>query len=329
MAALLLLTLALGILCQDRSRVSLILKHLNWGLLASSLVVLIAYAIDPTVSGLNRSRIHSGGDGMIHPTAAGATASLGLLLPVLCHFIGKIRWAKSTLMPCLVIHGCILVLSHSRTAALMAVITTGVVLFWYSTHWQRMKVACLAGLVALGLMMVDPGFTIVEKTLGAGTEFVTRGQTGAEMKGMSGRAELWSAVWQEYQKSLVFGHGYFITSETGELMVWSGTQNYTAHNLILQILVSTGAVGLMIFGLAIFQITATLYDLRRGDVIQRRVFLILAISGLWYLGWAQLGISFMGPVRPESIYFFALLGIGLGQASTLADPQTKEAVPVL
>lgn len=318
LAALLLLAMATSAVCHDRACLSRILRHLNWALIASSFVVLVAYLIDPTASGLNRDRIHSGGDGMIHPTAAGATASLGLLLPVLCHFIGKLRWAKRTFLPCLIIHGCILFLSNSRTATLMAGITIGTVLFWHSTNWQRAKVISVTGLMLLALLVMDPGFRSVEKTLGASTQYVARGQSSDQIAGMSGRSEMWEAIWKEYQKALVLGHGYFVTSETGEIEVWNHKNNYTAHNLVLQVLATTGALGLAIFSLALFQPGVTVYDLRLGDAVQRRVFFMIVVSAVWFLGWAQLSISFMGPVRPESIYFFTLLGVGLGQASQLA-----------
>ena len=123
---------------------------------------------------------------------------------------------------------------------------------------------------------------------------------------------------------MVFGHGYFVTSETGKLDVWNHVHNHTAHNLILQILASTGALGLLVFGMAIARVVLTISGLRSGDVVQRRIFFILAISGIWYLGWAQFGVSFMGPVRPESIYFFVLLGIGLGQAAGLGKKSNSD-----
>ena len=324
LASLLLLSVTTGVLARDRNRASLIFRHLNGALLASSFVVLVTYLIDPTISGLDRQRIHSGGDGIIHPTAAGATASLGLLLPVLCHFLGKLQWAKATFVPCGILHGSILFLSNSRTAILMALVTIGVVLYWYSTRWQRAKLLGFAGLALFAMVLIDPGFQIAEKTLGASAQYVTRGQSGDQIKAASGRAEMWSAIWQEYNKSMVFGHGYFVTSETGKLDVWNHVHNHTAHNLILQILASTGALGLLVFGMAIARVVLTISGLRSGDVVQRRIFFILAISGIWYLGWAQFGVSFMGPVRPESIYFFVLLGIGLGQAAGLGKKSNSD-----
>ena len=39
----------------------------------------------------------------------------------------------------------------------------------------------------------------------------------------------------------------------------------------------------------------------------------LLLMGGWFLAWGQLSESFMGPVQPESLVFFVLLGLGLGQ----------------
>ena len=36
-------------------------------------------------------------------------------------------------------------------------------------------------------------------------------------------------------------------------------------------------------------------------------------AGVWYLGWGQLCESFMGPVQPESVVFYCLLGLGVAQ----------------
>ena len=156
-------------------------------------------------------------------------------------------------LPCLLIHGSIVFLSNSRTATGMAAITIGFVLFWFSQNASRAKVAAAVGLICLAFVLLDPGFRLWSSTADASAQYVTRGQSGDQLKGVSGRSEMWSAVWHEYKKALVLGHGYFVTSETGSLYVWNARHNYTAHNLTLQILVSTGAIGFLIFGFAMAQ----------------------------------------------------------------------------
>lgn len=323
LAAMLFFTNAVAVVCADKDRIAKVLYHLNLTLLASSFVLVIAYAIDPSMSGLDRSRIHTGGDGLIHPTAAGATAALGLLVLTLCHYVGRFEWTKKLSIPCILIHGMIVFLSNSRTATGMSAITIGCVLFWFSTNRGRAKVAMFVSVICLALVLLDPGFKLGASTVGAGAEYVTRGQSGDQLKGVSGRSEMWSAIWEEYKKALVLGHGYFVTSEKGSLLVWNERANYTAHNLLLQILSTTGAVGLLLFLLAMIQSALVSFSLLGGDRLQRSVFAIAAVMAVWYSGWAQLGVSFMGPIRPESVVFFTLLGIIIGQASDFV----KNSVP--
>ena len=327
LAALLFFATSVGMISTSEKTVSRILYNLCLVLLAFSAVVLVAYAIDPSMSGLDRSRIHTGGDGFIHPTTAGATASLGLLIPILCHVIGKFSWARKFFFPSVLVHGSILILSNSRTATAMAIITIGFVLFWYGTNAGRAKVAASVGVLCFLLVLVDPGFKLWSSTAGASAQYVTRGQTGDQLKGVSGRGEMWSAIWKEYEKSLMLGHGYFVTSEKGSLLVWNASHNYTAHNLVLQILVSTGAIGLIVFGFAILQSALAACMLRCGNLFQNRLFVMSAVATVWYLGWAQLGVSFMGPVRPESIVFFSFLGIIVGQASQMQQNQQSIVSP--
>jgi hypothetical protein len=54
-----------------------------------------------------------------------------------------------------------------------------------------------------------------------------------------------------------------------------------------------------------------------SDERHKGLFKIFAVLSVWFFGWSLLGISFMGSIRPESVVFFSMLGIGIGQASKL------------
>lgn len=149
--------------------------------------------------------------------------------------------------------------------------------------------------------------------------YIKRGQSIEQLRGISGRAELWQAVWQEFEKSPALGHGYFITSANGRLDVWDGPANHDAHNLILQVLVSTGVIGGAMLIWALGSIVVGLLQLFRlqprpfaaydgSDVFFR----LSCVVMLWYAGWCQGCASFLGPVRPESVVFFLLLGVLAG-----------------
>ncbi len=317
LVAMLFFATAVAIVATNSICAKRILLQLNWVLLVSSTIVLFAYVIDPEMSGLDRDRIHAGGDGLIHPTASGATASLGLMLPVLCHQVGRFSWAWRLILPSVMVHGLVLVLSNSRTALVMAAVTIGLVLFRYCTNRQRALALIASAALALGVLVIDPGFELTASTADVGAQFVTRGQSSEQLMGVSGRGELWSAVWNEFEKSMLVGHGYFVSSEAGTLHVWDQTHNYTAHNLALQILVSTGAIGFMIFSFALVQLFGLSMTLRHGSEFQQRIFVMVVVTAIWFAGWSQLGDSFLGPIRPESILFFCFVGIAVGQSTIL------------
>lgn len=314
LTAMLFLTTIVAMISDRRQWVGEVLKHLSRSFLVFSGIVLVAYLIDPEASGLDRHRIHSGGNGLIHPTASGATASLGLLLVFLCHIVGRYRWAKPLFVPALAIHGIVLVLSNSRMAVVMAAITIGGVMFYYATNRQRATTIFALALVAMLAVVVDPGFDGLASTADVGASFVTRGQTADQIQDVSGRSELWAAVWDEFDNAMVLGHGYFVTSSTGKLDVWNESHNYTAHNLALQILASTGGVGFVIFSMALLHVVVATWGLRGGDPVQRRIWIIAMVFTIWFAGWAQLADAFMGPIRPESVLFFSMMGIAIGLA---------------
>lgn len=319
LTAMLFLTTIVAMVTDRREMVSIVLKHMTYSFLVFSGIVLVAYLIDPEASGLDRQRIHSGGDGLIHPTASGATASLGLLLVFLSHVIGRYRWAKPCLAPAVVLHGAVLLLSNSRMAVGMAVITIGGVMFYFANNRQRASAIFAAAVLAMAFIVIDPGFDGLALTADAGASFVSRGQTADQIQGVSGRSEMWAAVWKEFGDAMVLGHGYFVTSSSGSLNVWNESHNYTAHNLALQILVSTGGVGFVIFSLSLLQVIVSTSVLRLGDPVQRRVWIIAFVFAVWFVGWSQLADAFLGPIRPESILFFSVMGIAIGQATAMTN----------
>jgi O-antigen ligase len=99
--------------------------------------------------------------------------------------------------------------------------------------------------------------------------------------------------------------------------VWFIVDNHTAHNILLQILVGTGIIGMVLFLLALGALARAFLSLRHGDRSAREVFAMLVITAVWYLGWSTLCESFMGPVRSESVFFYTFVGLGLGQLSRI------------
>ena len=99
---------------------------------------------------------------------------------------------------------------------------------------------------AAAYLPVDPGGRRAQHLVSQATDHVYRGQEG-NLTELSGRREMWEAVWTSYQQSPWIGHGYFVSSADGEIHVWGVWGNWTAHSIYLQILASTGMVGMVLF----------------------------------------------------------------------------------
>ncbi|QDV44024.1 O-Antigen ligase [Stieleria neptunia] len=319
LASLLVLASLIALVATRQDRAESLLRMLGQMLLAFSIFVIAVQLFVPELSGLDRRMMIGGNSGIVHPTAAGANASIGLLICMLCLFVGKYRWALRAALIGGVVHGTVLFYASSRMALLMAALTVGMVLFLYAGNLVRAATISLFAVLLLVIVLVDPSFGSVLDSKSPTVQYITRGQSARQLTKVSGREEMWTKVWREYTKSKWIGHGYFITSEAGEIEVWSMKANHTAHNIYLQILVSTGVIGLLFFLAAISNLVLKFSRLVRGDRSMQNLVTLLVVVGIWYLGWSLLCVSFMGPVRSESVAFFALIGIAMGQLPRVAE----------
>jgi O-antigen ligase len=257
--------------------------------------------------------------GLVHPTSAGATASLGLTLLALTSVVWRQRRAGWLLAVGAPIHLALLLFAASRTAIgvtfLLLVLIACTML---PRIWQAAMAVVLSSLLALYLF-ADPAFVFGDSMRNTAFEYLTRNEPTEQLQSLTGRTDLWAAVWQEFLASPIQGCGYFVTSQTGMLDVWSGPANRTAHNVFLQVLASTGLVGFVLFLWGIvrpIRIAArTLTDSEDG----RRLGRLLLLIGVWYACWGQLCASFMGPIQPESVAFFCCLGLVVSNADAPTD----------
>lgn len=286
---------------------------------AYSLLVIVTHLIAPDASGLNRGIVLDGSNGFFHPTAVGATSSLGLTIAGVL-LLQRVVTNIPLVFCMLSLNALLLLLSESRAALAMAVVT-GAMCFACLMSWRLRATLVLVGGFGLILQIViDPGFEIARLGIDNASAYVQRGQTPDELQQVSGRAELWQAVWQQFLDSPIRGHGYFVTSSTGKLDVWEGPSNQDAHNIVLQVLVTTGIVGGLIFMWAILvssihlmRSTVNLLAMRSPLAnrlpSQPQFITFVVIVSVWFLGWTQGCVSFLGPIRPEAVAFFALLGL--------------------
>jgi O-antigen ligase len=172
-------------------------------------------------------------------------------------------------------------------------------------------------------LCLDPALQIIEMALGSTRHYLMRNESVESLQSLTGRTELWSAVWVEALKAPLHGCGYFVTSQNGLLDVWSGPANRTAHNFALQVFVSTGLIGLLLFAWGLGRIARCAARNLPCSAEGRQLGKLLLVLACWYAGWSQLCASFMGPIQPESIVFFCCLGLSLaGYSATAEQPSS-------
>lgn len=315
--AVLLLALVIGLLCEKEQAISRILFHLVLSLLViSTILVVVDRFVSRDMSGLDRSAFvgadNEGDYGLYHPTAAGSTGSLGFILLIAARFLWKWRWTKILFIPGILIFGVLVLLAASRTAAFLTVALGGLAIPILLSTRQRGWLLLGAGVLGCLYLGVDPEMRLLEDGYDEVQSYVRRGESAEMLKSLTGRTDMWDAMWKSYWGSPIVGYGYFVSSRTGELDVWTGPSNWTAHNMLLQVLVSTGAVGLTLFCTGLAYLAWCIV----GALIRNReesLGFLLGMVWLWYAGWGSLSEAFMGPLRPETVVFFATLGLGLGQ----------------
>ncbi len=299
---------------------STLLWHLSLALVSVSGVLTVVDFVSHDLSGLNRDEFETNAsNGLVHPTSAGATGSLGVVMLVAVRVLWGWRWTRTLLAPGLAACAALLLLSHSRTALAM----TGCALGLVALRFTRAQTVAIVGVMLAGLgaayLAIDPGLTVMEDARKEATAYWRRGETDEQMSSLNGRGELWEAVWSEWGHAPLVGHGYFLTSRSGILDVWSGPAVRTAHNFILQVLASTGAVGLALYAWALARPLRAAARAARGPGEPGRHGALLALFGIWFLGWGQLCESFLGPVQPESVVFYCLLGLAVAQVRRVPD----------
>ncbi len=310
-AMLLLLAIIVAVVCRGPRAISQVLGLASVGLLAVSITLVLLRLAAPDSGSLTREA-----SGVMHSTNGAATASLGLLLLLAARMLFGWRWSKRLLAPGLVVHTAALVLANNRAALFMtAIVAVGLVGVFAPRFWRYATIVAVsfAGAVYLAL---DPGVTLVVDSIGVASKYMGRGQGHRELAELSGRTEMWSAVWESFLQSPWIGHGFFVTSASGEIHVWREWSNWTAHNMWLQILVSTGVVGAALMAWGLGRVALQLFRGMIAGVISGRVILLLTALGVWYLGWSMTNESFFGPIQPESVVFFVLLGVAAGSVVT-------------
>jgi O-antigen ligase len=170
----------------------------------------------------------------------------------------------------------------------------------------------LIGIIGTAYLMLDPDFQSVDNSVG----YLSRDQSSEEIGSFSGRSAMWEMMIESFLESPLIGHGYFVTSAKGESYMWYSSKNWTAHNVCLQALVTTGIVGstLLLVGLAVPIASFLRSTPSWGAEIKLKPLMMYLLA--WYCAWGTLNESFLGPLQPESVILFTAIGVMVGMSES-------------
>ncbi len=302
---------------REEGEISRVLFHLSAATSMVSVVLLTAHFGFPDTGRLSREMV----TGYMHPTSVASTAAVGLLVTLAGAMIWQWDWARKALFVVVPLQLLMLIVAENRMSLLMLVPAGGGLIVSRISRRRLLTGTAFGAAVLLAYLLIDPGLSLIDLVLGGTSDFASRGQTSDEIGSFSGRFEMWGVQWASFLQSPWIGHGYFVTSRTGELYVWYTFSNWTAHDIWLQVLVTTGVVGFGLFLWILFSWIGRIVTAARRRSDLANVLPTLGWIFLWYLGWSSINESISGPLVPESITFFLLCGIGL----SLAAPTESEA----
>jgi exopolysaccharide production protein ExoQ len=154
----------------------------------------------------------------------------------------RIHWSFAPLSA--LICGAALILTNSRTPLAMVFV---ILFMTYALTWRRVHIAIL--LVSAGLLAMAILLPVSDQLM---LKFVSRSGSADELTSLTGRTEIWYTVLKLVEQQPWTGYGYassvFVLPEHQNSI---GFTTSHAHNLALQLLLTTGWVGLILFLLSI------------------------------------------------------------------------------
>jgi len=253
-------------------------------------------------------------DSFFHSTDAAETATLGLLMMLVCNFGFPTPITRALFLPSVAILLATFVVAQNRLTVFITPPVAVVVLLMYGNRNLLVKLAFLGSVGGLLLLIFDPAMESINAALGSTEDYAVRaGNSEREFSTLSGRTELWEAIWRDYITRPWIGLGFFITSRTGTVDVWHDPQNYRAHNQVFQVLATTGAIGLTLFLSGFFLPGKLLLSNLTQPTPAGRIARSVAAVFSWLILWGLLNSSFCGPINASGITFWCLLGLTVGR----------------
>ena len=310
LAALVSLSLGFAVVCRSRDDVRWVLRLVCVSLLATCCFGLAIHFGKPDLASIGRGT----GDGLLHPTNSAATACLGLVLTVASSLIWGWKWARRLLAPALIVFPTVIAIALNRWGPAVSIMVLAGLFACFANRTVVAVGAVTISLAAAVYLAFDPGLVLAGGGVDAVGSVSSRGQTTQQIRKLSGREEMWRAILDSHAEAPWIGHGFFVTSKTGKLDVWGEAGNRTAHNFHLQVLVSMGRLGLALLLAALLYPMYQIFRGLRGRCGDGRLLVFFALMLLWYAAWGVFNESIAGPLTPESVVFFSLLGLAVGVA---------------
>jgi len=324
LSLLVMLAIVIAATIRNTADLARIIKHLTLALLAVSAILVAARVSSLGLGTLSRNDAGAGSTGILHPTTAASTASLGIILLLGARLAWNRRWSGWVCWPGVICHGLVLYWSAARLALALTVLAAGALVIAYASRHLLRGAALAFSVVGLALLIANPGLHALDEVTYSVQRYVERGQSTEQLTSLSGRAELWPLMWESFRQSPLRGHGYYVTTAAGEVRVWGDRGNISAHNVFLQAMTTLGLVGLLLLAWGIYQPLAVFARSSFESDETRPLALVLPVLWLWFLGWSLLNISFLAPFQPESAVFFATLGLAAGWSGLSRDPSADE-----
>lgn len=181
----------------------------------------------------------------------------------------RIHWSFAPLAA--VVCGAALVMTNSRTPLAMVLV---ILFMTYGLTWRRLHIAIL--LFSVGLIAAAILLPVSDQLL---LKFVSRSGSAEELTSLTGRTEIWYTVLKLVEQRPWTGFGYassvFVLPEYQNSI---GFVTSHAHNLALQLLLTTGWVGLVLFVLTIagIGVRAVMY----GDRVMFAMLAFVLLNGV-------------------------------------------------
>ena len=299
-----LLTIVAGIVCWTEHDLEIVLCNVVLMTLALMLAMLVINA-DLIATGLRPAKY-------MQPNNMAGVAACGLITLLASRLLWGWRWTHKLLWPAGLIFATAIITARSRSVLIVTSVAVLPLLWSLGRKTIPVVVVAVMGLVAAGW----PYSQTVSNLPQSVESYLMRGQTMEDAYTVSGRTEVWDIAIKSFLESPLFGHGYYLMTSTGTMYVWGAQRWQTAHNIYLHVLSGTGLIGFFLLAWALFFVLSPLARYLKARTRVRKVALFVFLLVAWYLALGFFELSFGGPIDPEVVLFFLILGIAAGQIAT-------------